>query len=248
MIKLEREAEPKVMIVNKSTWLNDLKVAISKYGSYKDIPEREKQRLTSFYRNDDVRDALVKSSSGKCAFCECIPSEGGNVEIEHFKPKSIYPDLTFEWLNFLPSCRKCNGAKDNHDTGMEPIVNPYDVDPKGIFYFDDIEIKASEGTNKDIAENTIEVCGLNSVRLWKPRAEILVSLRIFSKSIEEAIKEYDLADTTHKKRHRIKKLREAIETIEMLTIPSEKYSSFCLHFLSKCVPYIQAKELLDEDA
>lgn len=248
MIKLEREAEPQVMIANKNAWLKDLLAAITSYGSYKKIPEKEKQKLTSFYRNDDVRQALVKSSNGKCAFCECIPSEGGNVEIEHFKPKSIYPNLTFEWLNFLPSCRKCNGAKDSHDTGLEAIVNPYDLDPKDIFYFDDIEIKASDGVNKEISEKTIEVCGLNTVRLWKPRAEILVSLRIFAKSIEEALQECNLADTERKRSHRIKKLREAIETIEMLTIPTEKYSSFCAHFLGRSASYIQAKELLDENA
>ncbi len=236
------------MKANKSAWLKDLQAAIANYGSYKKIPEKEKQKLTSFYRNDEVRKALEQSSNGKCAFCECIPSEGGNVEIEHFKPKSIYPNLTFEWLNFLPSCRKCNGAKDNHDTGLEPIINPYDIDPKGIFYFDDIEIKAIDGANRDIAEKTIDVCGLNTVRLWKPRAEILVSLRILSKSIEEALQEYSLAETDRKRNLRIKKLREAIDTIEMLTNPTEKYSSFCAYFLSRSVAYIQAKELLDKYA
>lgn len=248
MIKLEREIEPLIMKSNKSEWLRDLQAAIANYGSYRKIPEKEKQQLTSFYRNNDVREALVKSSRGKCAFCECIPGEGGNVEIEHFKPKSIYPDLTFEWLNFLPSCRKCNGAKDSHDTGVEPIINPYDVDPKGLFYFDDIEIKAHISANTGIAEKTIEVCGLNSVRLWKPRAEILVSLRIFSKSIGEAIQEYHCADTDRKRAHRIKKLREAIETIDMLTDPTEKYSSFCVHFLNKSSTYTEAKRLLEDNA
>lgn len=233
------------MIDNKTTWLGDLKAAIASYGSYKKIPEKEKQKLISHYRNDFVRSALIKSSFGKCAFCECIPSEGGNVEIEHFKPKSIYPDLTFEWINFLPSCRKCNGSKDSHDTGAEPIINPYDTDPKDVFYFKDIEIKAIESPLKESADKTIEVCGLNTVRLWKPRAEILVSLRIFSRAIEEALEELENADTERKKINRVKKLREAVETIETLTLSGEKYSSFCHHFLESSEVYHNAKQLLE---
>ena len=233
------------MIDNKATWLADLKAAIASYGSYKNIPEKEKQKLISHYRNDFVRSALIKSSFGKCAFCECIPSEGGNVEIEHFKPKSIYPDLTFEWINFLPACRKCNGSKDSHDTGVEPIINPYDTDPKDVFYFEDIEIKSVESPLKESANKTIEVCGLNTVRLWKPRAEILVSLRVFSRAIEEALEELKNADTERKKVNKVRKLREAIDTIETLTLSGEKYSSFCCHFLENSEIYHTAKKFLE---
>lgn len=246
MIKLEREAEPQIMVSNKAVWQKDLQDAIACYGSYKDIPDTEKKKLTSFYRNDAVREGLIKSSEGKCAFCECIPSEGGNIEIEHFKPKSEYPEFTFEWDNFLPSCRKCNGSKGTHDTVVEPIINPYDIDPKGVFHFVDIEIKASNTGIKQIAEKTIEVCGLNTLRLWKPRAEILLSLRIFSKAIEEAIEELTDADTQRKKEIRINKLREAIDTIEMLTNSSEKYSSFCSDFLERSEAYLNAKSLVKD--
>ncbi|HDY84776.1 hypothetical protein LCGC14_0526650 [marine sediment metagenome] len=245
MIKLEREVGPQGMIDNKSQWKSDLQSAIVKYGSYKEIPEKEKQKLISFYNNEAVRNGLVKSSFGKCAFCECIPSEGGNIEIEHFRPKSKYPELTFEWNNFLPSCRKCNGSKDSHDTGVEPIINPYDIDPKNAFYFNDIEIKACDSNMKQLAEKTIEVCGLNTVRLWKPRAEILISLRIFSRSIEDATEELANADTDRKRANKVKKLREAIDTIEMLTYASEKYSSFCCDFLERSDAYFKAKQLVE---
>lgn len=246
MIKLERETEPQIMVINKAQWLKDLQDAIGVYGSYKDIPDPEKKKLTSYYRNDAVREGLIKSSEGKCAFCECIPSEGGNIEIEHFKPKSEYPEFTFEWDNFLPSCRKCNGSKGTHNTVLEPIINPYDIDPKNAFHFVDIEIKASNTGIKQIAEKTIEVCGLNTLRLWKPRAEILLSLRIFSKAIEEAIEELADADTQRKEEIRINKLREAIDTIEMLTNSSEKYSSFCSDFLGRSEAYLNAKAILKD--
>lgn len=244
MIKLKREAEPQVMASNKEKWQLDLQASITQYGSYKDIPDQEKKKLTSFYRNAAVRDGLIKSSQGKCAFCECIPSEGGNIEIEHFKPKSEYPEFTFEWDNFLPSCRKCNGSKGTHDTVIEPIINPYEIDPQQVFHFVDIQIKASNTDLKQVAEKTIEVCGLNTIRLWKPRSEILLALRIFTAAIEEAIKELIDADTDRKKEIRINKLNEAIDTVEMLTASSEKYSSFCSDFLERSEVYLKAKGLV----
>lgn len=244
MIKLERQLEPQEMLDNKGIWLCALQTAIIQYGSYADIPEDEKQKLISFYRNASVRSALEKSSFGKCAFCECIPSEGGNLEIEHYNPKSLYPHLTFEWFNFLPSCRKCNGSKSDHDTGVEPIINPYDIDPKDLFYFDDIEMKAAKSSLMFVAEKTIEVCDLNTVRLWRPRANILISLRIFSRAIHEALEQLQDADTLRKKRIRLNKLREAIDTIEELTKPSAAYSSFCSHFLGRSEIYQKAKQLV----
>ena len=245
MIKLNRENEPLTLSQNKTLWTKNLMGAVHAHKTYKNIPEKEKEKLVSPYRQKDIKDALIKSSNNKCAFCECIPAEGGNVEIEHFKPKSMYPNSTFEWLNFLPSCRKCNGSKSDHDTISKPIVNPYDLDPETIFYFEDIEIKAFDGINNDIGNETIEVCGLNTVRLWKPRADILVNLRIFSKSIKRSLQDIEDANTERKKNNKIKNLKEAIETIEVLINPKEKYSSFCKYFLANSDIYKEAKKLVN---
>ena len=51
--------------------------------------------------------------------------------IEHFYPKSQYPDLTFTWKNLLLSCDKCNDA--NHKGTNFPLDditgNPLLIDP-----------------------------------------------------------------------------------------------------------------------
>jgi uncharacterized protein (TIGR02646 family) len=54
-----------------------------------------------------IRAALVSMCSGqrRCMFCE---DSRGN-EIEHFQPKSLYPEYVFAWANFLYSCGECNG-------------------------------------------------------------------------------------------------------------------------------------------
>ena len=244
MIKLVRESKPGVLVRNEDSWTQSLMHAVSMYGSYSEIPKKEKDKLIEPCRHEEVKDALIKSSFEKCAFCEGKPAENGNIEVEHYKPKSLYPDSTFEWSNYLPACRKCNGTKLDHDTISEPIVNPYDINPDEVFYYSDIQIKAVENQNQEIGTKTIQVCGLNSVRLMKPRAEILISLHSFCEDISGAIQDYTGADTERKKNNRLRKIGEAIEKIERLVLSSEKYSGFCRSYLKGCAPYEEAKNIL----
>lgn len=246
MIRLNRSPEPTVLKDKSKEWTKALSDAISKFGSYKDIPNAEKEKLLAHYRHKDIKDSLSLSSHGKCAFCECIPSEGGYIEVEHYKPKSIYHDSTFEWLNLLPSCSQCNGSKLDHDTVVEPIVNPYDVDPSGIFYFDGISMKPSSGPYYDLAKQTITTCGLESIRLWKPRADILVNLTIFTSTLVAAMNELLAADTDRKRLIRLRKLNEAMQTIESLMQPRSKFSAFCRHYLENCEEYRKAKKIVVE--
>lgn len=45
----------------------------------------------------------------RCMYCE----DNEVQHIEHFWPRAKYPELTFEWLNYLYACGLCNGPK--HD-------------------------------------------------------------------------------------------------------------------------------------
>ena len=44
---------------------------------------------------------------GLCAYCE-LPDPG---EVDHFQPKSKFPQLVYRWDNWLFSCHPCNQAK-----------------------------------------------------------------------------------------------------------------------------------------
>lgn len=97
MIKVNKPSEPpKILLNNNEKWTNDLISAVEKYGSYKDIPRDVKERLLKYYKHKDIQKILFDSSYRKCVFCECKPAEGGNIEVEHFAPKSLYPNLTFK--------------------------------------------------------------------------------------------------------------------------------------------------------
>jgi len=244
MIKLDRLPEPPILSTEGANWLTALQNAIAKYGSYKLIPTQEREALAVHYRHKQIQETLSISSHGKCAFCECHPAEGGYLQVEHFQPKSIYPDTTFEWKNLLPACGPCNISKSDHDTAVEPLLNPYDADPTDYFDFEGISVLAKIGKNYEVSRRTIEVCSLEGIRLWKPRADILISLKGFSQAIEQALKDLEEADSQAKRTHRKRRLNEALLTIETLALPNSKFSAFCKSFLAKCDIYIKAKQVV----
>ena len=246
MIKLIRPSEPQVLCDNRAAWTQCIIELVDKYGEYKKIPTPEKEAALKHYRHDDIRNTLKESSFHKCAFCEGIPAETGFAEVEHFYPKSIYMDKAFEWTNLLYSCKACNNKKFNHDTQKQPIINPYDLDPRDCFTYIDIIIEPKAGASHDIAKKTIDVCGLSDKRLFSARGDILVSFRIFEADIRESLDEFDLARTSPNKQKRAGKISDALSTIEELVQPKAKLSNFCTYLLANSVVYHEAKQRLQE--
>ncbi|WP_204138402.1 HNH endonuclease [Halomicronema sp. CCY15110] len=49
------------------------------------------------------------SGNRRCCYCEDSVAD----EVEHIKPKSLFPELTFTWSNYLYACGSCNINKNN---------------------------------------------------------------------------------------------------------------------------------------
>ncbi|MCP3143042.1 HNH endonuclease family protein [Pyxidicoccus xibeiensis] len=60
---------------------------------------------------DSVKETLSKMNSGarRCAYCEDSLAD----EVEHIRPKTLYPELVFAWMNYLYACGSCNGHKND---------------------------------------------------------------------------------------------------------------------------------------
>jgi uncharacterized protein (TIGR02646 family) len=244
MIKLQRPPEPQKLIDNKAAWQQNLNASIAKYGSYKKIPEDEREKLIRHYKDDAVKTPLFESSHQKCAYCECNATEGGYMEVDHFRAKSIYPESVFEWNNLLPSCRQCNGIKWDHDTGDDPIINPYEVDPEDAFYYKRIQIKPRDGIYFATAKKTIDVCRLNRETLLTSRSKILPKLEKSCIDIETAITEYNKATTDIEKKRYLRNIREALSTVESIQQDTETYAGFCRHFFKHDDIFQKAKEII----
>lgn len=59
---------------------------------------------------------------GCCAYCEGSYEGTSYPQIEHFKPKSLYPELMFDYNNMNLACQMCNMTKlGKYD---EKLINP----------------------------------------------------------------------------------------------------------------------------
>lgn len=246
MIKLKRPPEPEILSVNAASWTQGIMSLVKTYGDYKSIPKAEKEAALKFYRHEDIKAALKESSFKKCAFCEGIPDETGFAEVEHFHPKSIYTNKVFEWTNLLYSCKACNNSKLSHDTQKEPIINPYDLDPRDCFTYTDIMIEPVAGASYDIAQKTIEVCGLSDKRLFSPRAAVLANFRTFEVDLRQALDDFDSARTETSKKKKAANINDALRTIEELKQPEARLSNYCSFLLDNSATYLEAKRRLQE--
>ena len=116
---------------------------------------------------------LERVFAGLCAYCECA-CRG---EVDHFRPKSIFPELVYDWANWLLSCHDCNHAKgDKWPTGG--YVDPCATSPRpeSFFDFDTLtgEIVPKEGlgsTRRRVAQTMIDDLKLNEHHHLRNRRE-----------------------------------------------------------------------------
>jgi uncharacterized protein (TIGR02646 family) len=142
-------------------------------------PEKQKE-LTIEYQNQKtkvwdqpyIKKNLLKMSDEKCCYCECkVTEESKYLEVEHFFPRHIYPEKVLEWENLLPSCKRCNGKKGSHDTGIIPLIHPVNDNPKEHLYFKNYQIRAKK--NSKLGEITVDILDLNNThRLTIKRFQI----------------------------------------------------------------------------
>jgi uncharacterized protein (TIGR02646 family) len=122
---------------------------------------------SSVWQKDYIKKALLEMSNYKCAYSEVkLQEEGKYMEVEHFLPKSIYPDKVVEWNNLLPASKFCNGKKGDR---THKVIHPIKDNPKHHLYMVDNVLygKTQEG------RNSVIILGLNDPdHLLKPRYEI----------------------------------------------------------------------------
>jgi hypothetical protein len=62
---------------------------------------------------------------GCCAYCEGIVGAESSVQIDHFKPQSKFPELTFVYDNLHLACEVCNKSKSTkyNENYIDPSVD-----------------------------------------------------------------------------------------------------------------------------
>lgn len=120
MHKVDRGEEPTSLKDNKEQWTRELLEQIEIKGEYSKVDSNYKIK----YKQIDVQKALKAMYGSVCCYCEGEINLTGYAEIEHYKPKSLFPELCFEWSNLHQICTKCNKKKNNKWDNEFPILDP----------------------------------------------------------------------------------------------------------------------------
>lgn len=152
-----------------------------------------KTKKSDLYHHEAVIKTLWEMQHQKCCYCErLLPLKGRGKEVEHFRPKSRYPELRNTWENLLLACPICNDKKADHFpvfiapdqvayeasvSGEAAMIDPSKVDPEEHldYYFDahdqDAVLNAQIGAKTRIGRETIGVLGLDSAHHYQVRRD-----------------------------------------------------------------------------
>lgn len=110
------------------------------------IRARHGPKWVRYYRNNSGRkptdsqwrkliNDLKSPFHGNCGYCE-TQCRG---EVDHFRPKSRFPELVYDWSNWIFSCHDCNHAKLDNWPGrgyVDPSARSRSARPDRFFDFD----------------------------------------------------------------------------------------------------------------
>jgi hypothetical protein len=101
MRKIAKLPEPRILTEKKAEWKAALLAEPSETNRYR-------------YRDNEIKPTLLTETSGKCVYCESKIGHNCPGDIEHKIPKSILPELSFQWDNMTIACSECNRRKSQY--------------------------------------------------------------------------------------------------------------------------------------
>lgn len=131
-------------------------------------------RKTKWFKPVVEKLGAISGVGQRCMFCS--GSEAS--QVEHFRPKAVFPLDAMKWENFLWACGICNQSKSDRfppetEPG-EPIINPLEEDVWSFFFIDEFgNLTARWRPDLDDvdprASKTIEILALDRDALQESR-------------------------------------------------------------------------------
>jgi len=132
------------------------------------------------YANPVNKEALEKSTSGKCMYCESKIGHNSFAHVEHIKPKSKFPELEFVWENLGYCCQFCNTNKGQKYDEVTPFIDPYSENPENHLVFLGFVVCPKQGSER--GEYSIKELDLNRAGLIERRKEKVDKFNIMIKA------------------------------------------------------------------
>jgi hypothetical protein len=146
------------------------------------------------------------------------------------------------WSNLLPSCKRCNGTKNDHDVLVEPIINPSVQNPQEHLCFKAYRIRPKT----PLGDKTIEIINLNHrIKLVTPRFNVGDKLIDKLEDLLELSIDYDNGKSISTRRKN--RICNTMETLLTEAIPSSEYAATTATILLNDDSYQQTKAIFEEN-
>lgn len=226
MHKVERNSPPESLVeLNKKYLENFDEDTVNTTREWKKINSNQKK---------DILNSLNEIFNGFCGYCEGTVGTTSYPNIDHFKPKSIFPKLMFEYNNMIFSCQMCNTLK--KEKWDELFFNPTEEDPELHIKFEkEIAIPLDEKGNK-----MIDVLKLNRESVLKFRKNIYDIVEKMVITAKEKIDTLELNDK-EKVRNCIERFDDAIYGYTIFSSYQMPYSTMTKQNFSKIIRELKEK-------
>jgi uncharacterized protein (TIGR02646 family) len=155
------------------------------------------------------KEVIAKMSHRKCVYCEAPINAPRAAHVEHFKPKSLFPSLAYEWTNYFLGCSGCNGAKNDKWPKRGGYLRPDHGDPSRHFVFaEDGTVKAASPGSA--ADRMLDDFDLKRIWLSDERKQ---NIEKMIKLLNEAVRLFNAGHDPEAKRL-ARTVLEGIETPE----------------------------------
>ncbi len=176
MIHVERGAVPDGFAAHTAEWRRECEDKQQKNPEYS--PSTFWTLVRKRKAMKQYTEILFNAFRNKCAFCESKVKHVSPEHIEHYRPKEKdkFPELMFNWENWLLSCPTCNtnkGTKFPYCDDGEPCFLEPTVDEPGE-HLDFLRAQILSRTNR--GEKTVQEIGLNRESLTANRARWLMTV------------------------------------------------------------------------
>jgi uncharacterized protein (TIGR02646 family) len=159
------------------------------------------------------KETIAGMSHRKCVYCEGPINARRAAHVEHFKPKTLFPSLVYEWTNYFLGCPGCNGAKADKWPRRGGYVRPDRANPGCHFvFFEDGSMKAAKP--KTASVRMVEDFDLNRQWLADQRKQNIQKMLNLLNEVELC-----------KERHEIQAERLARVLLGTIDTPEAAYSA-----------------------
>ena len=169
MKSVNRTTKPDILQQHAADWTKELLDQIALTGKYSKVDEKYKTR----YRDKQIQAALKKMYDNRCCYCEGLLELDGYGRVEHFRPKSIFPHLCYDWNNLHWCCEICNNLKSDQWDDNNPVLDPTQDQIDDFLKLDLMTGMYESIDNNPRAEATIKFTALNRPQLTKARIDII---------------------------------------------------------------------------